>query len=95
LSREKARGEEKDGEDEFHRQRQEHGGQSASENLQPTRVVIPNLLTALFSSKSANSFISILERKLLYLIRKTKTKGDTLKNDQEYYSCSVRACVGG
>jgi hypothetical protein len=79
LCREKAGGEQEDGEDEFHRQRQEHGGQSASENLQPTRVVIQNLLTALFSSKSTNSFISILERKLLLLIRKTKTKGDTKK----------------
>jgi hypothetical protein len=79
LSSEKAGDEEEDGEDEFHRQRQEHGGQSASENLKPTRVVILKLLTALFSSKSTNSFISILERKLLSLIRKTKTKGDTLK----------------
>ena len=31
MSREKARGEEEDGEDDFHRERQEHGSQSASE----------------------------------------------------------------
>jgi hypothetical protein len=79
LCREKTGGEQDDGEDEFHRQRQEHGSQSASENLQPTRVVIPKILTALFLSKSTNSFISILERKLLRLIRKTKTKGDAKK----------------
>jgi len=47
--------------------------------LYSTNGVIPKLLTALFSSKSTNSFISILERKLLHLIRKTKTKGDTKK----------------
>jgi len=49
LCREKAGGEQKYGEDEFHRERQEHGSQSASEILQRRNVVIRKLPTQLFS----------------------------------------------
>jgi hypothetical protein len=76
LSREKARGEEEDGEDEFHRERQEHGGQSASEIFHSANVVIPKLSTALLSTKNTNSFILTLVPKLLPLLRQTQNIGD-------------------
>ena len=55
LSRKKVGGEEDDGEDEFHRERQEHGGQSASEILHSTNVIIQKLLTELYSKKDTKT----------------------------------------
>ena len=63
MCREKAGGEQEDGEDEFHRERQEHGGQSASE-------IFP--FNKRGYSKAINSVVLKQKYKLFYFNTRTK-----------------------
>ena len=63
MSGEKAGGEEEDGEDEFHRERQEHGGQSASEIF---------AFNKRGYSKAINSVVLKQKYKLFYFNTRTK-----------------------
>jgi len=79
LSREKAGGEQEDGEDEFHRERQEHGGQSASEIFAFNKRGYSKAINSVTLKQKYELFLFNTRTKIIVLMRKTKTKGDTKK----------------